>query len=68
MEAQERLDKTMTDLNIARRRLRDVLERIADLEDQFTATQARICGLQPTALASPLSVWPCCCRVLAVSR
>ena len=40
-EAQERLDRTMADLNVAKRKLRDVLDRIADLEDQFTQTQAR---------------------------
>ena len=39
VEAQERLDRTMADLNVAKQRLRDVLDRIADLEDQFTATQ-----------------------------
>ncbi len=41
VEAQERLDRTMADLNVAKQRLRDVLDRIADLEDQFTATQVR---------------------------
>ncbi len=43
VEAQERLDRTMADLNVAKQRLRDVLDRIADLEDQFTATQVLHC-------------------------
>ena len=43
VEAQERLDRTMADLNTAKQRLKDVLDRIADLEDQFTATQVPAC-------------------------
>ena len=46
-EAQERLDRTMADLNVAKTKLRDVLARIADLEEQFNSTQLQkeqVCG------------------------
>lgn len=40
-EAQEVLDRTMVDLNIAKKKLSDVLDRVAALEEQFLATQVR---------------------------
>lgn len=41
IEAQETLDRTMAELNIAKRRLSDVLDRVAALEEEFQATQLR---------------------------
>jgi dynein heavy chain, axonemal len=40
-EAQEALDRTMGELNTAKKRLSEVLDRVAALEDEFKATQVR---------------------------
>lgn len=47
-EAQETLDRTMGELNIAKKRLGDVLDRVAALEDEFKATQVIVFVVDPS--------------------